>query len=68
MQGMQEIPKEHLHTFQLLIHATKTTNLWSQQRSLLGSIYRAITIPHVTFGLRMSHRCSVKVLLCEACE
>ena len=36
MQGMQEIPKEHLHTFQLLIHATKTTNLWSQQHSLLG--------------------------------
>lgn len=28
MQGMQEIPKEHLHTFQLLIHATKTANLY----------------------------------------
>ena len=53
MQGMQEIPKEHLHTFQLLIHATKTTNLWSQQHSP-SCIYRAITIPlHVTFGPRV---------------
>ena len=29
-KGIQEI-LEHLHTFQLFIHASKTTNLWSQQ-------------------------------------
>jgi len=29
--GIQEIPQEHLHTFQLFILAIKTTNLWSQQ-------------------------------------
>ena len=29
--GTQEIPEEHLHAFQLFIHATNTTNVWSQQ-------------------------------------
>ena len=29
--GIQEIPSRASHTFQLFIHAIKTTNLWSQQ-------------------------------------
>ena len=43
MQGIQEIPKEHLHTFQLLIHATKTTNLWSQQHSPSWNVYTELS-------------------------
>ena len=31
--GIQEIPQEHLHTFQIFTHASKTTNLWPQQHS-----------------------------------
>ena len=29
-----QLPEVSLHTFRLLIDATKTTNFWSQQRNL----------------------------------
>ena len=50
IQCSREYKKFHLHTFQLFIHATKITNLWSQQHSytLLG-----LSICVYTFNINM---------------
>ena len=57
----------HLHTFQLFIHANKTTNIWSQQHSFSWSVWTTIFRTHTAIEC-LSSTCPLETLSCHPCS